>query len=88
MVFVISWGILPVFAGSAIQTNAISPQLLVLAGIAGILSYFLIKTSQRYKELRSKSSDHLYINRQEMILKLISTGVIATTTFYFVLRYV
>ena len=88
MVFVISWGILPVFAGSAIQTNAISPQLLVLAGIAGILSYLLIKTSQRYKELRSSSSDHLYINRQEMILKLISVGVIAITTSYFVLRYV
>jgi len=88
IVFVISWGILPVFAGSAIQTNAISPQLLVLAGIAGILSYLLIKTSQRYKELRTKSLDHLYINRQEMILKLISIGVIATTTFYFVLRYV
>ena len=88
MVFVISWGILPVFAGSAIQTNVISPQLPVLAGIAGILSYFLIKTSQRYKELRSKSSDHSDISRQEMILKLISVGVIVTTTSYFVLRYV
>ena len=88
LVFAISWGILPVLAGSAIQTNAISTQLLVLAGIAGILSYLLIKTSQRYKELRSKSSDHSDINRQEMILKLISAGVIAITISYFVLRYV
>ena len=88
IVFVISWGILPVFAGSAIQTSTISPQLLVLAGIAGILSYLLIKTSRRYKELRSKSSDHLDISRQEMILKLISMAVIATTISYFVLRYV
>src|SRR5574341_60050 len=39
--FVISWGILPVFAGSAIQANTISPETLAVAGIAGILSYIL-----------------------------------------------
>jgi hypothetical protein len=88
IVFVISWGILPVFAGSAIQTSTISPQLLVLAGIAGILSYLLIKTSQRYKEFKRKSSEHSEISRQEMILKLISVMVIAITISYFVLRYV
>ena len=86
--FIISWGILPVFAGSAIQTNTIPPQVLVLSGIAGALSYLLIKTSQKYKDLRRNSADHSKTYRQEIILKLISVGVIAVTVSYFVSRYV
>ena len=86
--FIISWGILPVFAGSAIQTNTIPPQVLVLSGIAGSLSYLLIKTSQKYKDLRRNSADHSKTYRQEIILKLISVGVIAVTVSYFVSRYV
>jgi len=86
--FIISWGILPVFAGTAIQTSIISLQLLVLSGIAGALSYLLIKTSQKYKEFRRNSEDNLKIHRQEILLKIISVGVIAVTVSYFVLRYV
>lgn len=86
LVFVISWGALPVFAGSAIQTNTILLQELATAGIASILSYVLIKTSKKYKKLRLESSDNFTINKQEIILKLVSIGVIAFTISYVVLR--
>lgn len=86
--FVISWGILPVFAGSAIQANTISFETLGIAGIAGILSYVLIKTSRRYKELKRQSFDNSETRRKEIILKLISIGVIAATVSYFILRQI
>lgn len=86
--FIISWGVLPVFAGSVIQSNIIPTQALILSGIAGALSYLLIKISQKYKDLRRNSADHSKIYRQEIILKLISVGVIAVTVSYFVSRYV
>ena len=85
-VFVISWGVLPVFAGSAIQTDAISLQALTLSAIAGSISYILIRTSQKYKRLRAGSSSRLDIHKQEVILKLISGGVISVTASYFILR--
>lgn len=88
MTFVISWGILPVFAGSAIQTNTLSPQVLLLSVIAGLLSYILIKTSRKYKEFKKNNPGHPDIFRQEIILKSVSLLVITTTVFYFVLRYV
>jgi len=86
-IFVLSWGILPVFAGSAIQTNSISLQSLVLSGVACALSYILIKTSQKYKKLKCSSIDSLNAHKQEIILKLVSVGVIAITISYFVSRY-
>ena len=85
--FVTSWGILPVFAGSAIQTDTISLQALILSSIAGFLSYILIRTSQNYKRLRSTSANRSDISKNEIILKLISTVVIVTTISYFVSRY-
>lgn len=87
LVFIISWGVLPVFAGSAIQTNTISLQELAVTGIASLLSYILIKSSKKYKKLRLESLDNLAIPRQEIILKLVSMGVIASTVSYVVLRY-
>jgi len=87
-IFVISWGILPVLAGSAIQTNTISLEALAMSGIAGFLSYILIKTSRRYKELKSQSADYSEIYKKEIILKLISIGVIAGTISYFFLRHI
>jgi hypothetical protein len=87
IVFVISWGILPVFAGSAIQTNTISLESLILSGIAGSLSYVLIKTSKEYKKLRVDPENKLYPHKQEIVLKLISLGVIVATVSYFVSRY-
>jgi len=87
-IFVISWGILPVLAGSAIQTNTISLEALAMSSIAGFLSYILIKTSRRYKELKSQSADYSEIYKKEIILKLISIGVIAGTVSYFFLRHI
>ena len=85
--FVISWGVLPVIAGSVIQVNTITIEALLMSGLAGVLSYILIKTSRRYKELKKQSADHSEIYKKELILKVISIGVIAGTVFYFVLRH-
>ena len=86
--FIISWGILPALAGSAIQTNNLTPETFVMSGIAGLLSYILIKTSQKYKELRHQSADYSSIYKKEIILKIVSVGVIAGTISYFVLRHI
>ncbi|MGH9998291.1 MAG: hypothetical protein ACRD90_00290 [Nitrosopumilaceae archaeon] len=85
--FVISWGILPVLAGSAIQANTITIETLLMSGLAGVLSYILIKTSRKYKDLKKQSMDCSEIYKKEMILKIISVGVIASTVFYFILRH-
>ena len=86
--FVISWGILPVLAGSVIQTNAISLESGILAALAGLLSYILIKTSRRYKELKKESTDYSAIKKKETILKIISLGIMIGTALFFILRYV
>jgi hypothetical protein len=85
--FVISWGILPVLAGSAIQTNTITIETLLMSGLAGVLSYILIKTSRKYKDLKKQSADYSKIYKNEMILKIISIGVIVSTISYFILRH-
>lgn len=85
--FVISWGILPVLAGSAIQTNTITLETLFMSGLAGVISYILIKTSRKYKDLKKQSADGSEIYKKEMILKIISMGVIAGTVVYFILRH-
>ena len=87
-IFVISWGILPVLAGSAIQTNTIPLEALAMSAIAGFLSYILIKTSRRYKELKSQSAAYSETYKKEIILKLVSIGVIAGTISYFFLRHI
>ena len=87
-IFVISWGILPVLAGSAIQTNTISIETLAMSGIAGFLSYILIKTSRKYKELKGQSATYSEIFKKEIILKLVSVGVIVGTISYFFLRHI
>ncbi len=87
VIFVISWGMLPVFAGSAIETNTISLQAFALSGIAALLSFILIKTSKKYKRQMRELRDVQDAHREEIILKLVSIGVIASTISYFVLRY-
>ena len=87
-IFVISWGILPVLAGSAIQTNTISLEALAMSGIAGFLSYILIKTSRKYKELKRQSAAYSETHKNEIILKLISIGVIVGTISYLFLRHI
>jgi hypothetical protein len=84
--FVISWGILPVFAGSAIQTNSISPETLVFSAIAGLASYLLIITSRKYKVLKQQNARLEIFHRKETILKIISITVIIGTIFFFISR--
>ena len=83
---VISWGILPVFAGSAIQTNSITPEALVLSAVSAIITYLLIITSRKYKELKKTSQDLLQIKKKETILKIIFIGVVCATTAVVIVR--
>lgn len=84
---VVSWGILPVFAGSAIQTNSISVETLVLSGVSAAITYVLIITSRRYKELKRSNGDPSAVRKKETVLKLLASGVIAATVVFFVIRY-
>ena len=86
--FVISWGILPVFAGTIIQTNSITLETLAFSVIAGVLSYVLIKTSRKYKDLKRMSVEASLIYKKEVILKLVSVGVIFVTIVLVLIRHV
>lgn len=86
LTFVVSWGILPVLAGSAIQSNSISLETVTIAGIAGALSYLLIITSRKYKELKRQSLDHSKTHRKEIILQCTSIGVIVSTACYLIVN--
>lgn len=86
--FVISWGVLPVLAGSAIQTNSISLESITLAVLAGIISYILIRTSGQYKALKRESTDYITIKKKEITLKITSIGVMCGTVLFFIIRYV
>lgn len=83
--FVISWGILPVFAGAAIQSNSITVETIMFSIIAGFVSYILIVTSRKYKQLKQENQKTYYKN--EVILKIISLVVIFSTILFFMLRY-
>ena len=85
--FVISWGILPVFAGASIQSNAVSVETVVLAAIAGLASYVLITTSRKYKELKRQNVGRGSYYRKEAVLKVTSLAVISGTVCFFILRY-
>lgn len=84
--FVLSWGVLPVLAGTIIQINSISLESVTLSGVAGILSYILIKTSRIYKNLKKQSTEDSLIYKKEFVLKLISLGVILSTILFFLIR--
>lgn len=83
---VISWGVLPVFAGSAIQTNSISAEALALSAVSALITYALIITSRKYKNLKRGPGDFLQIKRKEMVLKLIFVGVVCSTVSFVVVR--
>lgn len=84
---IISWGILPVFAGSAIQTNSITIEAIMLAAVSALITYGLIITSRRYKELKRSYAEPSLIGKKELILKLITIGVIIGTVIFFILRF-
>ena len=85
--FVLSWGVLPVLAGTIIQINSITLESFALSGVAGILSYILIKTSRIYKNLKKQSAKTSLIYKKEIVLKLISSGVILSTVLFFLIRH-
>jgi len=85
--FIISWGILPVFAGSVIQSNSISVETIVFSAIAGFASYVLITTSRKYKDLKQQNTNYKTYYKKEVILKIVSYVVIFSTIFFFALRY-
>ncbi len=84
---IFSWGVLPVFAGSAIQTNSITIEALIISGIAAVITYILIKNSRPYKILKQKNGDINEIKKKEIILKLLSIGVVVGTLIFFIIRY-
>ncbi|MEK0381972.1 MAG: hypothetical protein QQN48_02900, partial [Nitrosopumilus sp.] len=73
--------------GTAIQTNSITLETLAFSVIAGILSYVLIKTSRKYKDLKQLSAEASLIFKKEVILKLVSVGVIFVTVALVLIRY-
>ena len=83
---VISWGILPVFAGSVIQTNSITGVTLVLVCVSAAITYLLITTSRKYKRLKIDKVDLKEIKSKELVLKFISLGVVSATIIFVILR--
>lgn len=84
---VFSWGILPVFAGSAIQTNSISLETILISGITAIATFVLISNSRPYKILKKTNGNAHEIKKRETVLKLLTVGVITGTSIFFVIRY-
>jgi len=84
---IFSWAILPVFAGSVIQTNSISLETILLCGVSSIITYVLITTSRKYKHLRRNNGNHSEIKRCETILKLLTIGVLVGTAVFLAVRF-
>ena len=63
--FVLSWGVLPVLAGTIIQINSITLESFTLSVVAGILSYILIKTSYT-KILKNNQERHLLSTEKKL----------------------
>ncbi len=82
----ISWAILPIFAGSVIQTNTISYEAVLLSILSSALTYILITNSRKYKEMKKSMADPRLIYKKEIILKTLSLGIISGTIIFFVLR--
>lgn len=84
---IFSWAILPVFAGSAIQTNSITIEAVMICGVSSIITYVLITTSRKYKHLKQNNGNYLEIKKCESILKIITICVLIGTNFIFVLKF-
>ncbi len=79
--FAFSWGFLPVLSGYVMQTNHISPAVLLLAVAMALFSLVEIKASRPYKDLKPlfntlHEGEKATMIRYETILKSISLGVI------------
>ena len=84
---IFSWAILPVFAGSAIQTNSITIEAVMICGVSSIITYVLITTSRKYKHLKQNNGNYLEIKKCESILKIITICVLIGTHLIFVLKF-
>jgi len=84
---IFSWAILPVFAGSAIQTNSITIEAVMICGVSSIITYVLITTSRKYKHLKQNNGNYLEIKKCESILKIITICVLIGTHFIFFLKF-
>jgi len=84
---IFSWAILPVFAGSAIQTNSITIEAVMICGVSSIITYVLITTSRKYKHLKQNNVNYLEIRKCESVLKIITIAVLIGTLFIFVLKF-
>ena len=84
---IFSWGILPVFAGSAIQTNSITLETIIISGVTALITYILITTSRSYKLLKQSNGNATLIRSKEIVLKLLLLGVVFGTIVYFIFRY-
>jgi len=83
---IFSWGILPVFAGSAIQSNSITMETIMIASITALVTLALITTSKQYKLLKRNNGDIHKIRNKERILKLITIGVVLGTIIFFIIK--
>jgi hypothetical protein len=89
--FALSWGSLPVLAGYVMQTNSISEMVIIISIIAGIIAYFQIRLSRRYKELKRTSAveaNNHYAKRLESQLKLITFATLSFTLLLFCMTYI
>ncbi|QUC64885.1 hypothetical protein NsoK4_00960 [Nitrosopumilus sp. K4] len=84
---VFSWGVLPVFAGSAIQSNSISFETIMISAITALVTYVLIINSRPYKILKQTNGNANDIKKKEIILKLLSIGVVLGTFSFFAVKY-
>jgi xanthine/uracil permease len=79
--FAFSWGFLPVLAGHIMQTNAVSPEALILALSMALFSVVEIKASRPYKALKGRSralgqKEQDAMKGYEATLKSVSLGVV------------
>ncbi len=86
--FVIAWGSLPVLAGFIMQTNAITLESILVATVAGFISYVEIRLSRPYKVIRSSNVQNGATNTLERYLKIISFGTLITAMIALTLRIV
>ncbi len=86
--FVIAWGFLPVMAGFTMQTNGITPESILVATVAGVISYVEISLSRPYKVLKSRGVQIDSLCTLERYLKIISFGTLITAMLALALRII
>jgi hypothetical protein len=86
--FVIAWGFLPVLAGYVMQANTITLESILVATVAGIISYFEISLSKPYKVLKRSKTQNDSVTTLESYLKLISFGTLFTAMLALAIRLV